>query len=219
LCRRFCQGESIHGIPNGVELDYFDQLTGVDGSDSGPPECTFVGALDYRANIEGITWFCRNVWPEVCRIQANARLTLVGRNPVASIQQLASLPGVEVAGDVPDVRPYLSRATVIVVPLRVARGIQNKILEALAARKAVIASGPALEGLDVEPGLHACQADSIGDWLESILRLFDDANLRRRLASAGRAFVEEHHSWDARLEPLERLLGIHAALPVIARSP
>src|SRR5207245_1533631 len=104
------------------------------------PVCVFVGALDYRPNVEGVGWFCRNVWPEIRRRRPDAVLLLVGRKPAPAVQRLAGEPGVEVVGQVPDVRPFLHRAAVTVVPLQIARGVQNKVLEALAMGKAVVAS-------------------------------------------------------------------------------
>ncbi len=210
LCREHCAPTPVYGISNGVDLDYFGATPPLAEQAVEPPvaepQCVFVGALDYRANVDGLAWFCREVWPELRQRYPRASLTAVGRNPIASVRRLAELPGVRVAADVPDVRPYLARATAVVAPLRVARGIQNKVLEALAARRAVVASSGALEGIELEVGRHALQADSPGEWLEALSRVFDEATLRSELGAAGRAFVEAHHSWASRLQPFEDLL-------------
>ena len=100
----------------------------------------FVGALDYRANIDGICWFCGDVWPQVRRRIPDAALAIVGRRPDPAVRRLGRIPGVELVGEVSDVRPDLARAGVAVVPLRIARGIQNKVIEAIAAGRPVIAS-------------------------------------------------------------------------------
>jgi glycosyltransferase involved in cell wall biosynthesis len=97
---------------------------------------------------------------------------------------------------------------VAVVPLRIARGVQNKVLEALAMGKAVVASPPALEGLRAEPGVHALTASTPAEWADRVSRLLDDERLRRQLGSAGRRYVEAYHHWDACLEPFATLLGL-----------
>jgi sugar transferase (PEP-CTERM/EpsH1 system associated) len=216
LCRQSSPAASIHAVPNGVDLEYFGQAITPLRDDAHPPECVFVGALDYRANVEGLTWFCQDVWPDVRRRRPDAKLTLVGRNPLPAVRQLDGSQGVKVVGDVPDVRPFLAQATIVVVPLRVARGIQNKVLEALAAQKPVVASSSALEGLDLVPELHAYRADSPQEWGDCLQRLFNDPALQRRLSSAGRAFVERHHNWNTRLEPFERLLGLRSPMVEVA---
>jgi polysaccharide biosynthesis protein PslH len=209
LYRSFCPTDCVHAIGNGVNLDYFRP-----SKDVGPAsscECVFVGALDYRANIDGIRWFCDEIWPEVRRREPRATFTIVGSRPSPVVHRLASLPGVRVASDVPDVRPYLAKAAVVVVPLRVARGIQNKVLEALAMGKAVVASPEALEGIAIEPGVHASRAGNAAEWIESAIGLFADAAARSRLGQTGRAFVEAHHCWSRQLAPLAGLLGLDVA--------
>ena len=170
--------------------------------------CTFVGALDYLPNVDGIGWFAREVWPAIHRRRPTARLEVVGRKPVAAVQALASLPGVTVVGPVPDVRPYLDRSAVVVVPLRIARGVQNKVLEAMAAGRAVVSSPQALTGLKAEPGVHVLTAASPDEWEHLLLRVLDDSGLRAGLGSAARRYVEEHHSWESCLKPLDELLGL-----------
>jgi sugar transferase (PEP-CTERM/EpsH1 system associated) len=208
LCREFCPADRVHAVPNGVDLEYYrptDKLPA-----EWPPRCVFVGALDYRANLDGVSWFCTEVWPAILRRRPAAQFTLVGSRPGAVARRLASRPGVRLAADVPDVRPYLADAAVAIVPLRVARGIQNKLIEAMAMGKAVVATPQALAGLETEPGIHVCQAATPQEWTDAILHLFSDADLRRRIGAAGRRYVEEHHRWDVVLEPLGPLLGITA---------
>jgi polysaccharide biosynthesis protein PslH len=209
LFRSFCATDSAYAIPNGVDLDYFSPGKGLSsGSTSG---CVFVGALDYRANVDGIRWFCEEIWPEVQRRRPQATLTIVGSRPCPAVRRLASQPGVRLACDVADVRPYLADAAMVVVPLRVARGIQNKVLEALAMAKALIATPQALEGIDVEPGVHVHRATEPVQWIESVLRLLDDRSARERLGRAGRAFVEAGYRWERQLQPLAALLGLENA--------
>ena len=207
LYRTFCTPGPVHAISNGVDLDYFQpQLPAAE------PTCVFVGALDYRPNVDGATWFCREVWPEVRRRCPDAKVSLVGRKPVSAVCRLGAISGIEVVGQVPDVRPYLARASVAVVPLLIARGVQNKVLEAMAMEKAIIASPAALEGLEAKAGVHMLTASTITEWIGAIRCLFADADLRQRLGGAARLFVEDHHRW-------ARCLGLFGSLMDLPKEP
>ena len=108
-------------------------------------------------------------------------------------------------GAVPDVRGYLEGAAVAVCPLRIARGVQNKILEAMAAAKATVASTPALQGIEARAGAEVYRADSPDEWTERVLALLENAELRGRLGAAARRLVEQKYAWEARMAPLVRL--------------
>jgi sugar transferase (PEP-CTERM/EpsH1 system associated) len=205
--RGFCGSGRVEVAVNGVDLEYFQPV-----EQPTQPACVFVGALDYRPNVDAACWFCREVWPHIQQRLPRAEMWLVGRQPVAAVRQLGRLPGVQLIGQVPDVRPYLARASVAVVPLRLARGVQNKVLEALAMAKAVVASPPALAALDVQPGVHLLAASSPAQWEEAVVSLLEDENQRRSLGAAGRAFVETHHYWDRCLERFARLLELPAGM-------
>jgi sugar transferase (PEP-CTERM/EpsH1 system associated) len=211
--RRIRPGSAALAVTNGVDLETFRP-------DLSAPEhgCVFVGALDYRPNVDGACWFCRAVWPEVRR-RVPARLALVGRRPAPAVRRLGREPGVEVIGPVADVRPYLARAAVVVAPLRIARGVQNKVLEALAMGKAVVASPQALEGLRAEPGVHVLAASTPQEWAEAVARLLGDEPLRRQLGAAGRRYVEGHHRWEVCLEPFAEVLGLPRAADRAEATP
>jgi sugar transferase (PEP-CTERM/EpsH1 system associated) len=203
LFARICPWEGVRVVPNGVDLDYFraPALASDDGS------CVFIGALDYLPNVDACCWFTREVWPALRRVRPEATLRLVGRQPVPAVRRLAEVPGVEVVGQVPDVRPYLNKAAVAVAPLRLARGVQNKVLEAMAASKPVVSSPEALvglTGLDV-PVLTATEPL---EWVNVLSRLLSNQGLRTQLGEAGRRYTEEHRDWDRSLRPLEDLLGL-----------
>src|SRR5262249_54458824 len=117
-------------------------------------------------------------------------------------------PGVDVLGSVPDVRPFVQSAAIAVIPLRIARGIQNKVLEAMAMERAVVASPEALEGLALTPGREVLSASSPTEWVQAISTLFNDESRRTQYARSGREFVEKHHSWEQCLKPLERILDL-----------
>jgi sugar transferase (PEP-CTERM/EpsH1 system associated) len=193
----------VHTVNNGVDLDYFHLL-----ETACEPRCVFVGALDYRPNVDAACWFCRKVWPLVVTRRPDARVAFVGRRPAPAVVELAGLPGVEVVGQVPDVRPYMSKAAVVVAPLRIARGVQNKVLEGLATGKATVASPAALCGVRAKPGEHLLAASTPLEWADAIVRLFDSPELRATLGAAGRRYVEENHRWERCLEPLPDVLGL-----------
>jgi sugar transferase (PEP-CTERM/EpsH1 system associated) len=207
LFRLTCDAPNVRTVSIGIDLAKFHAVDGAVDSDR---TCVFVGALDYRPNVDGVTWFCREAWPEIYRQRSAARLLLVGRQPVAAVSRLAGIAGVEVIGQVPDVRPYLAEAGVVVVPLRLARGIQTKVLEALAMSKATVASPQSLAGLGGCGSVPALIASTPGEWIESVTRLMDDPAERRRLGQNGRRYVEEHHNRDRSLEPLGPILGLSA---------
>ena len=144
---------------------------------------------------------------------------LVGRRPTPRVRRLGEAPGVRVVGQVPDVRPYVARAACAVVPLRLARGLQNKVLEALAMGKAVVASPHALAGLKRGLDSPVLTAGSPGEWVDRVVRLLDNEALRRHLGALGRDYVEEHHRWDTCLGPFESLLGLAESSPAVAAVP
>ncbi len=192
LYRSFRPAENVYAVPNGVDLDYFRPT--VEPEPDGVPPCVFVGALDYRANLDGLAWFCRAVWPEVYARVPGAALQIVGSNPGRAARRLADRPGVEFIGPVPDVRPYLA-AAVAVVPLRIARGIQNKVLEAMAMGRPVVGTPEAFEGLELQPGRDALCAAAPGAWRDRLTDLLRNPTERIGLGAAARRYVEAHHHW------------------------
>jgi glycosyltransferase involved in cell wall biosynthesis len=206
-------GEGILAVGNGVDLDYFTPLCDASETPATPtPAVVFTGTMDYRPNIEGVQWFVRNVWPELRRTTPQASFTIVGRNPVRSIRRLAAVPGISVTGAVSDVRPYLRGSSVAIAPLHVARGVQNKILEAMACGLPVVGTPAALEGLDVAVDREVFCAGESKEWLACLGKLFADAGLRQRMGREARRCVENHYSWAARMRPLislcRRLAGL-----------
>jgi sugar transferase (PEP-CTERM/EpsH1 system associated) len=183
---------------NGVDLEYFRPA---DASPSGL-SCVFVGAMDYLPNVDGAVWFARELWPLIRERFPSAEFRIVGRNPASSVKALATLPGVVVTGSVRDVRPFVASSTVVVAPLRLARGVQNKVLEALAMGKAVVAAPPALAALGTVPGSDVLAATTPAEWVSAVSELFSNSARCRSLGEAGRRYVESHHHWDRCLEPL-----------------
>lgn len=212
LFRRACPNDRTLAVPNGVDLDYFrphnngprpwQPLAAADRTN-----LVFIGALDYHANIDGLAWFAAEVWPLVRRELPQLTLGLVGRNPAPAIRKLAHLPGIRVFADVPDVRPYLAAADIAIAPLRIARGIQNKVLESMAMALPVVCSPAALEGIAATPEQDLLVATAPADWSTAIRRLVHNPALRHQLAAAGRRHVEQHYAWPAALQPLASLLA------------
>ena len=197
-------------VLNGVDLDYYKP----DSSTDQQRACTFVGALDYLPNIDAACWFAREVWPGIMAEFPDAEFRIVGRRPTAEVIAFGSLQGVRVVGQVPDVRPWVHSAMVAVVPIRISRGLQNKVLEAMAIGKPVVAAPPAQAALQTRAG----NASSICNDTRRVAHLLfahcssPRANAKR-WAVQHAAYVEEHHHWDRCLEPL-----IDAIQAAISRS-
>lgn len=150
----------VSAIRNGVNIDYFDPAIVTERPDVCVGDyVVFTGAMDYWANIEGVVWFVKDVWPLVRAEHPGLRFLIVGSNPVEQVKRLAGHRGVVVTGSVPDIRPYVRHARVAVAPLRIARGIQNKILEAMAMERVVVTTPAAVRGIDGLPPVDVYVAD------------------------------------------------------------
>jgi sugar transferase (PEP-CTERM/EpsH1 system associated) len=194
---------SVTVVGNGVDLDYFQPAPNIAPE---PHTTCFVGVLDYAPNVDGLEWFCANVWPAVRKAVPDAKFLIVGKSPAPSIRRLAALPGIELHVNVPDVRPFLRRSSVVAAPLRFARGVQNKVLEAMAMGKAVVATPQSLEGLQAAVGSELIGAGSEKNWTHALVDLFESASKVRSLGRAARAHVELHHAWEKCLAPVEAQL-------------
>ena len=190
-------------FPNGVDQDYFRP----DGEGHHSDTISFIGRMDYYPNEECMVRFCREVMPLLRREISAIKLKIVGANPTSRIKRLAALDGVIVTGRVPDVRPHVLRSAVMVAPLAIARGIQNKILEAMAMGVPVVASPEAAEGVDARAGEHLLTASSPSDYARSILCLIGAPGERRRLGEAGRARVLSHHTWSRSMQRLDAIVA------------
>jgi sugar transferase (PEP-CTERM/EpsH1 system associated) len=183
---------------NGVNLDYFHPQPEVPTV----PACAFVGALDYFPNVDAAVWFATDIWPRVRAAHPTAEFWVIGRKPVPAVQALDRLPGVKVIGQVPDVRPHVAAATIAVCPIRVARGLQNKVLEAMAMAKPTVASPAAVAALRMVNGRDLLSPTTADEWVTTLTELLGDSNRQAELGAAGRRYVEEHHHWDRCLRPM-----------------
>jgi len=195
LIRSEYAAESVGDVPTGVDLDYFAARR------AAPPqsrELVFVGSMDWMPNDDGIRWFAAEVFPEIQRSVTGVRLVVVGRSPSPGLRELASRNrAIEITGTVADVRPYLARAALSVVPLRVGGGTRLKIYEAMAAGVPVVATAIGAEGLPLRSNEHLLVADSADEQVSAVRTLLDDPARAAALAANALAFVREHCSWDA----------------------
>lgn len=188
---------------NGVDLAFYRPQP----ERAEPGHLVFVGVMDYLPNIDGCTWFVREILPQLRARFPSARLSIVGSRPTPEVLALAREPGVTVTGFVEDPREWLARASVSVAPLRIARGIQNKVLEALAMGLPVVGTTSATQGVEGEQGRDFLLANTVDEQVAAVARLIEDPQLARRLGAQGRAFVESRYDWDVALQPLDELLA------------
>jgi sugar transferase (PEP-CTERM/EpsH1 system associated) len=204
---RLIPGAPVSCVGNGVDLDYFAPSS----APKTPGRLVFTGVMDYMPNVDAVVWFSEQVLPAIRERVPEATFVICGSRPTARVQALASLPGVTVTGRVEDVRPYLAAAEVAVVPIRVARGIQNKLLEAMAMGLPCVSAAAARSGIEVtgESGLFV--ADEPDAFAARVVELLSDAELRARAGRAARAAVERHYSWSRQLTGLDAVLELVTA--------
>ena len=190
---------------NGVDTDYFSPDRGYESPyAAGERAVVFTGAMDYWPNIDAVQWFAAEVFPQLRAVFPALRFYIVGARPAPAVQALGQTPGIVVTGTVPDVRPYIAHAQVAVAPLRIARGIQNKVLEAMAMATPVVVSPQALEGIDAVPGTDLLLADGAAAFaaaVSALLTTADDA-----IGLVARARVERQYSWPSNLARIEARL-------------
>jgi sugar transferase (PEP-CTERM/EpsH1 system associated) len=189
-------------FPNGVDGEYFSPVD----ERYDPDTISFVGRMDYYPNQECMFDFCARILPALQAKRPNLKLAIVGADPSPAVRRLGRLPGVDVTGSVPDVRPYVRRSALMVAPLNIARGTQNKILEAMAMGVPVITSRVAAGGVDALDRTHFLVAATPHDYIAAILRVIEDPAERSRLARAGRERMLSHHAWSVSMQRLDRVI-------------
>jgi sugar transferase (PEP-CTERM/EpsH1 system associated) len=205
VLQRYDTGVAVDWFPNGVDTEYFSP-----GHATYRPDAVcFIGRMDYYPNQEGVVAFCRDVLPLIRARRPQVTFSIVGAAPPSRIRELGSLPGVTVTGSIPDVRPYVQASAVSVAPLVIARGTQNKILEAMAMGVPTVASVAAAGGIDAEPDRHLFTASSPQEFAAAVLHVLENPGERARIAAAARARVLSHHSWAHSMAKLDRLVEAH----------
>jgi sugar transferase (PEP-CTERM/EpsH1 system associated) len=192
---------NLRAMANGVDLQFFSPAF-APSKPLAAPAVVFTGAMDYWPNVEGIRWFVTQVWPAVRRQLPDSRLYIVGNRPDAEVTRLAGANGVTVTGFVPDTRDYIAGAGVCIAPLRIARGIQNKVLEAMAMGKAVVATPDAFEGVQAVSGRDIVVAGDANAFAGEVLALLRDPSRAQGLGRHARQCVESSYSWERNLARL-----------------
>jgi glycosyltransferase involved in cell wall biosynthesis len=187
-------------VPNGVDTEYFRPVS----REVQPRTLVFNGVLDYRPNFDAALFLVDEVLPLVQASHPDTRVVIVGRGGPDELGTFRR-PNVEATGEVPDVRPYLEQAELVVVPILAGSGTRFKVVEGLALEKPMVSTGVGCEGIGVEDGQHLLVADTAEEFAAAIVRLFEDASLARSLGQAGRKFVDRGYSWNRAGERLQAL--------------
>jgi sugar transferase (PEP-CTERM/EpsH1 system associated) len=210
--------ERIKGVSSGVDHRYFDPAPGYPAVyDTTLPTFVFTGTMDYPPNVDAVVWFAEAILPIIRRDTPKAQFYIVGNNPSEAVQRLAKLDGVFVTGRVPDVRPYIFHATAGVAPMRIARGIQNKVLEAMSMGRPVIVTSGALEGIEAAPGREVILADTVEDFAAAACRLASAGDVAS-IGAAARLCVVKNYDWSARLSRYDSLLRPDIRQGALARA-
>ncbi len=198
--------KKIGHLSNGVDTEYFAPSTATENPYPVDTKAiTFTGAMDYWPNVDAVEWFAKNVLPIIRQRHTEAQFYIVGSRPTSQVQALTALPGVHVTGTVPDVRPYLAHAQVVVAPLRIARGIQNKVLEAMAMAKSIVVSPQALEGINADPGREILIATHAEEFAQVVAGLLEKNNLV--IGERAREKVLALYGWASNLERIDALMN------------
>ena len=208
---RNAAGVRIRAIGNGIDADYFDPAIvtpSVELREGAGPNLIFTGQMDYRPNEKAAIWTIERLLPLLRERFGDASFHIVGRNPTAKLSEYSETPCVRVWGEVADIRPYLAAADLAIVPLTIARGVQNKVLEAMAMELPVLLTPQAATGIDAEDARHwfveGSDPVAMVDRFEELWR--DKANVQN-VARAARRFVVEQHAWPAMLAPIDEMIG------------
>ena len=203
----FSQAEEVIVIPNGVDTVYFSPAPIAE-----PPvkndnhTLVYTGAMDYHANVDAVCWFCREIFPQLQTGFPGLQFYIVGRYPDPAVKKLDSLTGVHVIGDVEDIRPWYQKADVFVVPLRLGRGVPNKVLEAMAMGRAIVTTSMANAGIRAVHKKDLVIADSSVEFKASVAYLLENIEERTKLEKNARQFVIENFNWEKNMKMFEKLL-------------
>lgn len=197
---------TVHAIPNGLDTVFFDPAATVnDPHLQDQYYVEFTGAMDYFPNEDGVVWFCSEILPLIHEKKNDVQFYIVGRNPTDRVRQLAG-EHVVVTGGVDDIRPYIKHAQLAVIPLRMARGIQNKILEAISMGQAVVCTSTAFEGLQFQPGRDIIVEDDPARFAKATLELLGDADRRTQMVASAQKVLKQHYSWSSNLDRMEQII-------------
>lgn len=205
LFKQRIKDRGISVIPNGVDLDYFDpdRYAGICSKQT---SIVFTGVMDYFPNVDAVKYFCTEIFPLVRESFPEAWFFIVGRNPTRQVKKLGLQHNVTVTGSVPDIRSYLEMAKIFVAPFRIARGIQNKILEAMAMGIPVVGTSEAFQGVKATMSDGIRIADEPKGFAREVLTFLNNPELRQLCSLQSRRYVQRHHQWQECGILLESLL-------------
>jgi sugar transferase (PEP-CTERM/EpsH1 system associated) len=202
-------GVAVAALGNGIDAAHFspDAVLPEPRLAGASPQIVFTGQMDYAPNVAAVCLFARDVMPVIRARHPDAGFTIVGRAPSAEVRALDGIAGTRVTGEVADVRPWLAGADCVVAPLLIARGVQNKVLEAMAMARPVVLTSAAATGIAGQDGVHFAIADGAAALASRVLALIDDRAAARAMGTAARGFVLAHAGWDQVLAPLPAMMG------------
>lgn len=196
---------NIYAIENGLDRTLF--FPPEVKRDVTQPIFLFAGVMDYPPNIDAVMWFVNNAWQNILKQWPDAKFYIAGMNPTDKVQQLANISGIEVTGFVEDIKPYFDQANIFVAPFRIARGVQNKILQAFACGLPVIATSMGAEGIRCNANQDILIADTPDAYLTQIATLMDNRLLYDQLSNNALNTIKNHYSWDSILAPFKKLIA------------
>ena len=200
--------DHMKALSNGVDLDYFSPRgTPRAAPAGGPPTLVFTGVMNYWPNVQGVQWFADVVLPRIRAVLPEVRFVIVGSKPTDAVLRLKQQPGIEVTGFVEDVRVYVASAALCVVPLKIARGLQNKVLEAMAMGKAVVCTPQSLEGIRAVNGVEIIVADDEAEFAAQVIELLARPERAAQIGRRARLCMESGYSWEANLRQLDGLFA------------
>ena len=215
LMMRWVDGDCVTVVPTGVDLTQYRPAQ--PNPKASNPLITFVGAMDWDPNVDGVEYFCQEVWPLILGKVPHARFRIVGRNPDRRVQKWSS-DSIEITGRVPSVVEHLHESAVVIVPLRIGGGTRLKIYEAMATAKAVVSTSIGAEGLDVHHGQDIILADDPASFAQAVIKLLQDPDLRRRYENAA-AQTAARYDWPAIGECFESVLRLAAGKESLPLAP
>jgi len=196
------EAKNIQIVSNGVDYQYFNDKALNLQSSYTSPLLVFAGAMDYYANIDGVIWFVEKILPGIRKVFPEVKFCIAGSNPDPRVKALSKDSGIVVTGFVEDIREYYKAADICVIPLRIARGVQNKVLEALSMKKPVVTTSKAVQGIKAEHNNVLIVADEPEIFVESTVALLNNKSRAQQLSYSARKFIQSHYDWDKNLSKL-----------------
>ncbi len=202
--QKVIKSDKVHVMGNGLDTTTFYPVKVKQQNPA--PVFLFTGVMDYKPNEDAVIWFVKSCWPTIITKHPNARFVIAGMNPSADINQLTNDKGIEVTGFVDDILPYYQQADIFVAPFRLARGVQNKVLQAFACALPVISTPMGAEGILCEPDRDILIASTPDEFIQQANRLISQPALAQKIGQSAEQKIKQHYSWQSQLQPLDDLL-------------